>query len=194
MNKRFNVLLKDNSFYCGAQLGRELTVKFLMDKGFTKPAFTLTILFASLSARYIRDNRMEKGFLEDYISSTFKVLMFVLFCYSMARTYKERGTVKLSTLRLSDRIKFLATIMQHSPGNDLEKWDDIARHMNYYLHEKGVRKRPEENFFNGKECLNFYRTQFEPLTSGSTELFYIEFRDLVRETNEACGSSAVNSV
>lgn len=70
----------------------------------------------------------------------------------------------------------------------------MARRMNYYLHEKGVWRRPEENFFDGKECSDFYKSQFEPLTSASTKLFYMEFRGIVQETNKICGFSAVGLV
>lgn len=113
--------------------------------------------------------------------------MFFFAC--LATTYKNRHTVKYGAPGVLERIKFLVTIKQVAPGNHMGKWDRIPRHMNYYLHEKGVWKRPEENFFDGKECSDFYRSRFEPLASGYKELSYIEFRDIVKLTNKVCGFS-----
>ena len=187
VNKCFDDFLQDKPYGCGSKLGRELNVKLASDRGFTIPTFICIISFSLLS---MSDGRKRLK----WLTNINKVGLFVFFCVTFVSIYKGRGMVKYKALGVLHRIKFLATAMQHAPGNDLEKWDHIARHMNYYLHEKGVWRRPEENFFDGKECLDFYRSQFEPLASASTKLFYVELRDIVQETNKVCGSPVVGLV
>ncbi|CAR27517.1 ZYRO0D00352p [Zygosaccharomyces rouxii] len=189
VNKCFDDFLQDKPYGCGSKLGRELNVKLASDRGFTIPTFICIISF-SFSLLSMNDSRKRLK----WFTNINKVGLFVFFCVTFVSIYKGRGMVKYKALGVLHRIKFLATAMQHAPGNDLEKWDHIARHMNYYLHEKGVWRRPEENFFDGKECLDFYRSQFEPLASASTKLFYVELRDIVQETNKVCGSPVVGLV
>lgn len=73
-----------------------------------------------------------------YLENIYRVIIFVLICHSFVSVYKESGMVKFKTLGVLNRIKFLTIIMQLAPGNDLGKWDNIARYMNYHLYVKGV--------------------------------------------------------
>ncbi|GAV49367.1 hypothetical protein ZYGR_0P00100 [Zygosaccharomyces rouxii] len=93
----------------------------------------MTIYYAVLACIHLWRSNKPK-----YLENIYSVIIFVLICHSFVSVYKERGMVKSNTLGVLDRIKFLATIMQLVPGNDLGKWDNIARHMNYHSHVKGV--------------------------------------------------------
>lgn len=57
--------------------------------------------------------------------------------------------VKYRALGILDKIRFLAVIKLLAPGNDIGGWDHIARHMNYYLHEKGLWNRQRKPFSKG---------------------------------------------
>ena len=78
-------------------------------------------------------------------------------------------------------IKFLAIITKFSPGKELNKWDQIARYMNQYLME-GNSSHSRNIFFDGKHCLDFYKTFFEPLSVGNVSWEYCELNEIVEFT------------
>ncbi|CAR27513.1 ZYRO0D00242p [Zygosaccharomyces rouxii] len=77
-------------------------------------------------------------------------------------------------------IKFLAIITKVSPGEELDKWDQIARYMNQYLSEE-YKHLPNNNFFDGKHCLDCYQACFKPLSVGNS-LVYGELKEIVEFT------------
>lgn len=64
-----------------------------------------------------------------------------------------------------NRIKFLATIVNVAPGDDIDRWDEIARLMNAYF----KRTRSHGSFFDGKDCMKYFNTFLKPLTNKITQ-------------------------
>lgn len=93
---------------------------------------------------------------------------------------------KYKVVGITQRVKFLATIMHFAPGYDLEKWDRIASHMNWYLLTQGVWTGAHEKFVDGKECLDFYQTEFIYIASNSDNSRYPDLKEIVSETNKVC--------
>lgn len=60
----------------------------------------------------------------------------------------------------TNRIRFLATIAAVAPGNDIDRWDEVARSMNAYFE----RNCTTGSFFDGKHCSNYYFKHINILT------------------------------
>lgn len=121
---------------------------------------------------------------ENPIGKVFWVVYPILTIHSI---YKGQDRLKYRLLDVTQRVKFLAIITYFMPNGSLDKWDQVAQYMNQYFHSEGAWKRPQENFYDGKECLNFYKTEFEPLAAGSKERPFIGLRGVVAETNKVLG-------
>lgn len=93
-----------------------------------------------------------------------------------------------SKLNVESKLKFLAAIVCAGPGGDLYAWNNIAQCMNQYLHDEGIWKTEDENFFDGKDCLEFFTTDLQPLVSEHNNARYPELRDLVIEAVNVCES------
>lgn len=70
--------------------------------------------------------------------------------------------VKLLATR--NRIRLLATIANVAPGEDMDRWDVIAKRMNGYLTQDS-RATAFDRFFDGKDCLRFFEKTLKPLMS-----------------------------
>lgn len=142
----------------------------------------LAVIFTPYTAFNVMSNKAYSLRLLYGISLLFLISGFFLFFFMFLRTSNYEP------LNVSNKVKFLATIMQVAPGGDIEKWDQVARFMNYYLTMVGVWNIPHKKFFDGKECRNFYKSTFEPLASRNKGQKGFEFVHIVRETNKVCGS------
>ncbi|GAV56437.1 hypothetical protein ZYGR_0CJ00100 [Zygosaccharomyces rouxii] len=76
-------------------------------------------------------------------------------------------------------IKFLSIITKVCPGKELNKWDQVARHMNEYLASEENSSHSKRRFLDGKRCLNCYKTCFEPLSVGNGPSEYCELKEIV---------------
>ncbi|GAV49370.1 hypothetical protein ZYGR_0P00130 [Zygosaccharomyces rouxii] len=119
-----------------------------------------------------------------------KRTMYSIYAYNTVMyLYGAIQGKQFSFLDVVPRVKFLATIMHFAPGSDISKWDEIAGHMNYYLSSKKDWDIPRGCFSEGKDCLNFYKTAFEPLINRNKRGGYLELGDIVLETNKLCGKN-----
>lgn len=114
----------------------------------------------------------------------------IFLCYICAirihNAYKSHLEGKYKSLGITQRVRFLAAVMHFAPGDDPKKWDHIAAHMNWYLRIKGTWTDSHENFFNGKECLDFYESQFMLLPLKPDNFGYPDLKEIVNETNKVC--------
>lgn len=78
-------------------------------------------------------------------------------------------------------IRFMAVVAKISPGNEQEKWDRIARYTNQFLTDSN-NCQFRNIFFDGKHCLNCYKTCFEPLSAGNTSLPHCELKEIIKIT------------
>ncbi|AQZ12725.1 hypothetical protein BZL39_E00650 [Zygosaccharomyces parabailii] len=126
-------------------------------------------------------------FLDPFNQSSYHMMLysFYFICVPLAN-YRTYGMIRSSKLDLKSRINFLATIARIAPGMETDKWDEVAMHMNQYLHDAEIWKTYDENFFDGAECLNFFKAEFKPLASGKLELAYPELQNLVARVVEVC--------
>lgn len=67
---------------------------------------------------------------------------------------------RLNKLDYIDKVMFSAVVTHFSPKDDLEKWDQVARYMNHYLHTEGVWKAPKECVSDGTDCLKLYKSRY----------------------------------
>ena len=65
----------------------------------------------------------------------------------------------------NNRIRFLATIVNVAPGDDIDRWDKVAMLMNAYFKQT----RSPGSFFDGKDCLRYFNTYLKPLTNKITQ-------------------------
>lgn len=79
-----------------------------------------------------------------------------------------------SKLNVESKLKSLATVVYACPGGDLDAWHNIAKCMNRYLHDEGIWKSEDENFPDGKDYLDFFTTDLQPLVSEHTNSPYPE--------------------
>ncbi|AQZ17533.1 YHL044W [Zygosaccharomyces parabailii] len=93
---------------------------------------------------------------------------------------------KRNKLGVKARCKFLATIISVAPGCDTEKWDIVAMHMNQYLHDEEIWRGEQENFFDGRDCMDFFSKQFKPLASVKKSSAYPELKAFVVDALEVC--------
>ncbi|CAR27508.1 ZYRO0C18590p [Zygosaccharomyces rouxii] len=182
-----------------SQATNEVYKKFLQDEFPSNPK--------SLpgNERYGRFMRLisDRGFLKNVRSPLgFAVLELANDSYSMITiwllyynfkdifgAYESHIKEKYKAVDITQRVKFLATVMHFAPGDDLEKWDRIASHMNWYLRVEGIWTHAHEKFADGKECLDFYESQFMLLPLKSEDTSYSDLKDIVRETNKVCAPS-----
>ncbi|CDH16851.1 uncharacterized protein ZBAI_08639 [Zygosaccharomyces bailii ISA1307] len=128
-------------------------------------------------------------FMGPLIKFSYVMMLFCSFCFICVAlaNYKAYGVIRCAKLDLKSRVIFLATMVRIAPGVETDKWDQIAMHMNQYLHDAEVWKSYDEKFFDGAECLNFFKAEFQPLASGKLKLAYPELQNLVTEVVEICG-------
>lgn len=140
-----------------------------------------------------------KSFLKSILSGLFLLVwslmidisvLTIWICYrkviGISNAYELHLKGKYKNLGITQRVKFLATIMHFAPRYDLEKWDHIASHMNWYLHTEAIWTGADENFVDGKECLNFYESEFIFLASKSDSSNFPDLKEIVSETNKVC--------
>lgn len=153
--------------------------RFTFHKGFFKSRFFVISLSQS---RYELMLRRPFNFYSTFARAFFSAAI----TYFYFRTYCK---LKYSKLDVKARVKFFATIVDVAPGEDLVKWDQVARHMNEYLRvEEKVWTANDDYFFDGGDCLSFFKEHAKPVTSGKLDALYPELQNIVSETITVCGS------
>ena len=131
----------------------------------------LTYLFQIDSLLKIVTTFGQKPF-EALISLIYWQFLFLIFYrYRYRLLYQEMGTMQA--------IKFLSIITKVNPEKELDKWDQVARHMNEYLAGEENSSHSKRRFLDGKRCLNCYKTCFEPLSVGNGPSEYCELKEIV---------------
>lgn len=98
-----------------------------------------------------------------------RIITLFLLIHSEYLQFLSPYNTKYYKMDLNHRIKFLSIIITTTPRTDMGKWDQIAMEMNQYLHERNTRSRgTRDSFFDGKQCLDFFQKEFEPLVSDKT--------------------------
>lgn len=115
---------------------------FLDQLLFEKYSIFGIFLFAASFAIYVdlvRKGRAEFG----------RGMKITYYFYALIAIFCFYGIIHGRGFSLPDvtsRVKLLATIRHFSPGNNISKWDEIARHRNYYLCSRGVSYLPRGCF------------------------------------------------
>lgn len=100
------------------------------------------------------------------LSSGKKMRLVNLLCNVIPWLFDEPPNLsKPSESTTNNRIRFLATIVNVAPGEDVDRWDEIARLMNAYF----KRTRSHGSFFDGKDCMRYFNTFLKPLMNKITQ-------------------------
>ncbi|AQZ15906.1 hypothetical protein BZL39_J00720 [Zygosaccharomyces parabailii] len=94
---------------------------------------------------------------------------------------------KRNKLGVKSMCKFLATIISVAPGCDTKRWDIVAMHMNQYLHNEEIWRGEQENFFDGRDCMDFFSKGLKPLASEESSA-YPELKTFVCDALKVCES------
>lgn len=175
VKEKFESSLKDSlpEFLSESELPRDTPRgKFFFYPGYVLLIFLVCVLQGQALFMILRSVK-EKSFLPLGIVIYDQYMFFA--CY---RNVFRIFFPAMSTLRA---INFLAVIKKVSPGKELDKWDRVARYMNQYLAEEKA-GHSNEKFFDGKHCLKYYKTFFEPLSTGSKCLDHAELKEIVEVT------------
>lgn len=79
---------------------------------------------------------------------------------SWDRDRPVREAPKSSECSTSNRIQVLAVIATIAPGEDMNRWDEVARRLNAYFDQNS----PGSSFCDGKSCLRYYLKYLNALT------------------------------
>lgn len=114
------------------------------------------------------------------------LLIYMMDVIATLAVWSTRYPLKLSTTE--NRIRLLATIASVAPGEDTNRWDVVAKHMNAYMNEDsnvtGV-----ERFFDGKDCLKFFEKKLKPLISKEIKEEGVATYELVPLISEIIGGT-----
>lgn len=89
---------------------------------------------------------------------------------------------ELSKTRIG--IRLLATIADVAPGEDMDRWDMVAKRINGYVMQDS-NDTCAKMFFDGKDCMKFSKNVLNPLMSKSTSYYQFPAYDLVPLATEA---------
>ncbi|KAH9198445.1 hypothetical protein LQ764DRAFT_213465 [Zygosaccharomyces rouxii] len=144
--------------------------KFSFDSRYLLVGF-IVCFFQVQSLLEIVTTFSQKSFKALIFSIYWQYLFLVFYHYRYRLLYPEMGTMQA--------IKFLSIITKVSPRKELDKWDQVARHMNEYLAGEENSSHSKRRFLDGKRCLNCYKTCFEPLSVGNGPSEYCELKEIV---------------
>ncbi|GAV56414.1 hypothetical protein ZYGR_0BH00110 [Zygosaccharomyces rouxii] len=109
----------------------------------------------------------------------FALIMIMYYQYMSLIFYWSLYRFMYPQMDIIQAMKCLAIIAKVNPGKELDKWDQISKYMNQYLTEEEKNGLFKNRFFDGKHCLDFYETCFEPLSFSNSSLAYGELKEIV---------------
>lgn len=112
------------------------------------------------------------------------ILQLSSWVYFIWISYANYCSSKYGSVNVKSRTVLLATVANVTQNSDITQsgpmatWDLIAKYMNQQYHNAGVWMGENENFFDGQECLDFFKKELKSITT-SRESYYPELQQIV---------------